>query len=208
MVTKHEIADLIIAQKSGGDASIQNKIDRREVYKYVDIVVGTLIAAEYEKNVARGSYSLNGDWVSTYDDVPIYESKKRKIKYAILPADLISLPGDRGLHMVAPQEDQSSPFIMIDGNSVGVFKDLEASYMPGKRTCYVEENRIYFPSLPTGCCAVLVKMIAGTDKLDEDKAIPIPAITRELLVQHVSALLETQVKWKTKMINDNNPNTA
>lgn len=207
MITKAKFADLIIAQKSGGPTGVQKKIDRREVYELVDVVVGSLIALEYEKARQRGDYQINGDWVSTYDEVPIYKSKKRNMKYAKLPAKLISLPGDRGLRMVAPQEDQSSPFIIIDGNSQHVFSTLESAYMPGKRTCFPEEDRIYFPNLPDSCCSVLVKMVAGTDHLGEDQPIPIPAITQEILFQHVSAILETQVRYKTKMINDNNPNT-
>lgn len=207
MVTKAQIADLIIAQKSGGDASVQNKIDRREVFALVDIVVGSLIDSEYQKALARGSYLINGDWVSSYDDVPLWESKKKKMRYAKLPAKLISLPGDRGVRMVAPQEDQTSPFILIDGNSRAVFKNLEAGYMPGKKTCFIEGDRIYFPQIDVRCCGVLIKMIAGTELLAEDAAIPIPAITTAMLFKEVSAILETQVRYKTKVVNDSNPNT-
>lgn len=208
MITKSQIADLIIAQKSGGDASVQNKIDPREVFKLVDIAVGALITAEYEKNAAKGNYLINGDWVSAYDDVPIYMSKKKAMKYALLPANLISLPGDRGVRMVAPQEDQLSPFILIDGNSRGVFKNLEAAYMPGKPTAFVEGNRIYFPNINPKCCAVLIKMIGGTELLSPDVAIPIPAISQSLLFTQVSKLLDPQVIFKTKLVNDSNPNTA
>lgn len=206
MVTKKQIADLIIAQKNGGNSTIYSKVDERDVFALCDIVVGALVAQEYERNRSQGNYTINSDWVSTYVNVPIYMSKSRKEKYALLPAKPISLPGCRAIRLVCPMEAQDDPFNLIDGNARGIYKNLEAGAL--KRVAYPEGNKIFFSDIPDKCCDVMVKMIAGTEGLDENVAIPIPGITQQKLYEEVSAMLETQVRYRTKMINDSNPNTV
>lgn len=205
MVSKKQIADLIIAQKSGGVSTVYGKIDERDVFALCDIAVGALVAAEYERNRAMGNYTINSDWISTYLEIPIFESKKRKEKYVLLPAKPISLPGARAVRLVCPMEAQDYPFYIIDGNARGVYKDLEAGAL--RHTCYPEGNKIFFTDIPDKCCEVMVKMIAGIEGLDENTAIPIPAITQKVLFEQVSAMLEVQVRYKTKLVNDSNPNT-
>jgi hypothetical protein len=208
MVSKKIIADLIIAQKSGGFATSQSKIDERDVFALVDIAVGALVDAEYRQNLAKGSYSINNSWISTYPEVQIYFSEVRKEKYVTLPVKPIELPGDRCIRLVCPTEDQSDMFVLVDNNAQGIFKELEAGNLSGLKVCYLEGDRIYFPGLTRNISKVMVKMLAGTDGLDENAPIPIPAITQKMLYEQVSALLETQVKYRTKMVSDSNPNTA
>lgn len=204
MTTKRLLAELVIMRLSAGNPSFASKLDARDIFAAIDIMIPSLIHAELKGNMKMGSFQINGAWYTAFENVKVYKSKSRKERYINLPARLVSLEADRGI-MIFPMEDQSWPFVITNNTSQSVFRNLEAGKIT--RTCYVEGNKVFFPTLDSRVKEVLVKMVGATDQLDEDDPLPVPAIMEDQLLEKLVAKFKEQVAYKEKKTNDSNVNT-
>jgi hypothetical protein len=208
MITKRSFAELIITDLSGGDISMRNKYDERDVFLKADMVIAQLIANEYStKKLAADAY-INGNYVKPFENVKPKFNNNRKESYFDLPAEMIALDNDKGLRQVSFMEGQDQPFIILGNGAVNTYDVLGTSSGLDTFEIYVEGPKVFIPKMPKGyACKLLVKMICSTSTLDPDELLRVPAQMEAVLYEMVMKMFGVNKATMNKQGNDSNPNT-
>lgn len=205
-ISKRNISDLLRDIKSGGDPTMEGKLHPTIIWKATETVFGGLIEAAMRQDQESNGYDLNGDWISSFKNVPVILDEDTDEMYSELPAQVISLKDDRGIHQVSEMKGQEHPFTRVANGSHAVFSILESHYLNTHVEYYIEGNRIVYRGLGIAVEKVLIKMVAGIAGLDPDSPIPIPASMEEELIRRVKDLLEEEKLTPQDKNNDTNPN--
>lgn len=208
MISKEQLADLVITNLSGGMQIDSVKFDNREFYQYISMGVSALINAELKPS--KGTFIADGSWIKAYPDVPIKWDDSRKVCYFDLPCPIINIESDMGLYAVCPMEDESTQHIITKKGALSVFKNLEAAYAgPYRFKCYVEGDRVIYPEMPETYVdnVLLVTLIPDPTGLADNDPINVPGTMIDRLVDLIIALSKGQVTFRNKTANDQNPNT-
>lgn len=199
---KAEILALIKSNKSGGYPDRVNKFDDRIIYKYIDLALQQSVEELLQKD-----NSLPDSLLKTF--YPFLQwDKEARVAFAKLPASILPLRDNRGLHWVSGRYDETSQWIQQGNGAQEVFADLEAGNVEGQ-TFYLEGKRLIFPKvLKTQVgIAIKVKIVCGMNGYAADDEITIPS-TPVRFVDMVLRMLEAQRLTPEKVSNDGNPNTA
>jgi hypothetical protein len=202
-ITKNNLSDLIRDIKLGGDPTMAGRFHPTMIWKAADTVIGSLIEASMFKSKDSNGYDINGDWISTYGSVPVLNDTDRDEKYSVLPAQVISLKQNRGLHRISEMKNREDAYVQVPNGSHDIFSILDVHYHVNKTEFYLEGNKIFYRNIGVQVDKVLIKMVAGIANLDSDAPIPVPSILEEELVTRVINLLGIENQDKG---NDNNSN--
>lgn len=206
-ITKNELSELVRDLKSGGDSSIGGKYHPTIIWKLADIVIGGLIEESMFKSSDSNGYEINGDFITPFKNVPVVTDPDTLEQYSVLPAPLISLKNNRGLHRVSEMQNTEDAFTQVPNGSHDVFSILDVHYLIEKTECYLQSNRIYYRNLRPTVDVVLIKMVAGVSALDNDAPIQIPSIVEDKFLQRILDLLDEPKSAIQDKYNDNNQNT-
>lgn len=204
-ITKKELSDFIRDVKLGGDPTLEGKLHPTMIWKAADIIIGNAIEQAMFKTDDSNGYQIDGDFLSTYT-APVLEDITRGEMYSIIPAPIISLKQNRGMHRVSEVKNKTNAFAQISNGANDVFSILDVHYVTTKTRFYLEGNRMYYIELRPTVKTVLIKMVAGISALDPDDEIPIPAIMEKDFIQSVMDMLMEEKITPQDKNNDNNPN--
>jgi len=187
-LTKKELSELIQELKGGGDQGPSTKYHDTVVWKVADICQATVVTIAFRENQKLGGYDVNGDWISTFENVPVCFSENRNEYYSDLPAGIISLPNNRGLRMVSPMGNQADKFNIDRSGGDALWAELEAGSEGSD--VYIEGSKLFYRNLSKFIAknGVLVKMVRNISGLDEDDLIPIPSGYEEMFLAKVMDL--------------------
>ena len=205
-LTKRELSEYIRDVKFGGDPTMEGKLHPAIIWKTADIVVGRLIEAAMFKTSDSNGYEIDGDFISVFKNVDVEDDSDTDEKYSVLPAPLISLKNNRGLHRVSEMKNVDNAFSLVPNGSHDIFSILDVHYLNKKTEVYLQGDRIYYRNLRPTVNKVLIKMVAGISALDNDAPIPIPSIMEDEFVQRVSDILTEQKITPQDKQNNSNPN--
>lgn len=209
MITKREFAELIITELTGGDITMRNKYDERDVFRLADMAIAQMIAEEHKMKKAQSDSYINGNYVKPFENVEVKWNEVRKKSYFDLPAEMIGLDNDTGLRQVSYMDGETLPFKIIANGSEHIWDTLQVSSGDGAMNCYVEGQVVIIPDMPKNySCKLLVKMICSTSTLGPDELLRIPAQGELDLYERVLKLFGVQQKQPQKVSNDSNPNTT
>lgn len=198
--TRKELTEIVNELLSGGDNPVDNKIHIGIVTEVADVVRVTLIEEAYRKD---SDFDINGDFVSSFSDVPVKEDTGRGEKYSDLPAPLISLRDNMGLRQVSAMKDQKTSFTLIPNGAIATRAGLEVESLNKHNRMYIEKGRIYYLGIGN-VDKVLVKMVVPIRDLGDDDIIPIPAAYEDMFLEKVLAYIGNgSPQDKT---NNSNPN--
>ena len=212
MLTKNEIADLVIEGLAGGAAPDSRKWHRGVLRKMVDTVLSEAIGKLISSKVSEGNYSVESTWIKAFEKVYIKYDSARGQCYVDFPARIISLEQNRGLREVRfPNESVAAePFQIIDGLAQTALSQLECSILSdGNYFAAVEGDRIYFPNMSylfsERKAYLRIKMICGSDGYSNSEPLPIPDELANTVVMKTIAAFEPQRRQPMKVTNDKNP---
>ena len=203
-ITKRELSDLIRDAKFGGDP-VLGKIHPTIIWKNADIVVGKFIESAMFKTSGSNGYEINGDFITT-KTAPVKFDEDREEYYSILPAQVISLKKNRGLHRISELKNKENAFTQVGNGSNDIFAILDVHYLNSKTEFYQEGDKIYYRNIGVTVKKVLIKMVAGISDLDPDALIPIPASMEDDFIQRIKDILTEPRVFPQDKNNDNNPN--
>ncbi len=206
--TKLQFADLAISLKSGGAVSTASKFDRREVYKFIDIGLGSLLGSQYLNMWLQGEKNLNGDWITPFPYIPVKKDEARDDFYSDIPVQLISLTDERGMVSIQKMKGDADEFVPLKNGQWETIKNLETGFIKNKIFYYIENNKIRYKNLYDGdkCGPLLFKMVCGAGSLEEDQFLPVAGELEYQLVQIVLGLMDVEGGSQQKKINDGNAN--
>jgi len=211
MLTKRQIAEVIIIQKSGGRPSSENNIDQRDVYAVVDQIVAQMIATDIELQLrGKRNFSIDSTWTKTFPKVIIQYDKTLGCCYIDLPASRIAASGDRDICMVTWPQSLDHPFPMMAQSSQSAWSNLEAAFY-GERvySYYPDGERLIFNKMPRRFKGqkLLVTMVAGIDGYGPDETLPIPEKFAQDVIERTANFFNVQIATRSKVTNDTNVNT-
>lgn len=207
MITKRNIADIVKSDLSGGDPSDDSKFHKAMIYKRTEMVLNTLMMQNFIEHRNENSYDIDGVFVVPFPDVTVQYDAKRDEKFSDLPGRVVSLPDGRGIRSVTLPQEKGTPFIAMANGQAEMMSLLEAGNLGGKRSYYIEQNRIYYKNVADSINEVFIRMVVSVENLRPDEAIPIPAAYEDKLVEMVKQRMMIKYQTPEDKYNDNNPNT-
>lgn len=196
---KNELLALVKHSKSGGYPDRVNKFDDRIIYKYIDLALQQSIE-EYLK-----TDRLNDSLLKTFYPFLKWD-KDRRVATAKLPASILPLPNNKGLHWVSGRFDETTSWIQQSNGAQEVFADLEAGNIENQ-TYYLEGKTLIFPKILKTQCGIpiKVKIVCGINGYSGDEDIQIPS-TPVRFVDMVMRLMESQRLTPQAVANVGEPN--
>lgn len=211
MLTKRQIAETIILQKSGGRPSTENNIDERDVFSVVDMLIAQMIATDLEMQLrTKGNFSIDSSWTRTFPSVVIQYDKSLGTCYIDLPASRIAISNDGDIRQVCWSQSPDAPFPMMAEASQSAWSQLEAvAYSDGTYPFYPDGDKLRFVKMPKRYKGkkLLVRMVAGVDGYEPDDVLPIPEKFAQDLIERTAAFFQVQISTRSKVTNDSNVNT-
>lgn len=204
-----QLIDLIIDRLAGGDApqELKGKHHPEIIRKHISLVYDYLInTVVYPQAVRNNNLGYLDPYVKTYLGVEIQEDSDRDEKYSDIPSAYISLPMNRGIRMISPEQGQHKPFLYRDNNSSRLYSNLDVDIVYDEVRFYVEANKVFYskhisPLMNT----VLMKLIVPFEEMDDDDEVNIPTGFGKAIVDMVvDSMLGKPLE---KYTNDNNSNT-
>lgn len=211
MITKEIIAERVLKAVSGGSIISYRKLDPREIYESIETNRNAIM-----QEIVLGGGVLDGEFVTTFKNVPILDDPETALRFSIMPTKLISFADGGGIRQISPMKNQGLNFIRINGNTQGMFAPLESSKLQGRIGFYPERTkvgtdqsiRVVYKGCPFQYKDVLMKVIASSYDFDEDEALPIPAAFEEKLVTMVIQSFAMNIGMPIDVKNDSEPETT
>lgn len=142
-----------------------------QAYAYV-------VRTNWWTNKNQGENDINGNFIYAFDDNDILLDSSKDLYYSIIPSTFLgNIPHEMGIPHVSYMQSLTKPFIRLTNGMPALFQGLQSSNFDGYDNFYVENNRIYLPSIDTStsCTAkLLIKLVVALEGLDEQTEISIP----------------------------------
>lgn len=204
MITKKVLAEKILRRVFGGDIPSTRPFDERDVYLEAETCRNYLI----EKYLNLYGEDIQGEFISTYEDVPVLRNEARKRFYSVMPAQLVSARSTRnisGIRQVSGVQEEYDVFVPLKSGDLSIFKGLEASGLQCQIGYWIEGDKLFYENMPPDFTGktVMVKMISSIYALDEDEYIPIPASVEAELEDMLFERLLRMYETKEDRIPDN-----
>ena len=198
MITLNQIASKVIRRLSGGNQSKDSTIDRREVIVAIRNAMNQMLKLELlQKRGQAGDKTLPAQYIATYESLVIVKDTTQEKYTTTIPDSFLSLPYNRGVHVVHKFGEPRTQFIRRNQPYVSNF--IRASKLQGNQGYSVEGNKIVwdqpFTSNLRKSDKVTVKLvIAAPENIGIDDALPIlPEQTGEIENMAMQAIDVTRI---------------
>jgi len=136
MIQKKQYTEQVIHRLTGGDpnAAQLSRFHPNMVDKEIDAAYESILNSLFHNNVRGSDYSLFDAYTKWYyapKDFVVEEDTIRKEKYIELPVPPIVInPGNLGIRIVCPREDQTSQFAPIENNTILYKHRIKNNHFP------------------------------------------------------------------------------
>lgn len=216
MITKGQFTEQVIHRLCGGDPSAEqlNRFHPNIVDKEIDMAYESILNGLFHNNVRGADFSLFDAYTKTYisprDFVLEFDDDRQEYFFTLPVPPIVINPGNLGIRMICPREDQSDQFAPIDNNALVVFNELEVGSISETSTYYMEGQKAYLNFLGGYTSKMLIKMVPTYSYLEDDDMISIPEMmtksgmitVEDMVVQRLLGMPPTDLR------NDNNPTPA
>lgn len=199
MITLKELAWLIIREASGGDPSHDSPYGERTVIKKIKMHLNHALKVERFGRMNLGDKSAMPMFIYTYEDIEV--DKTGDYPTLMLPEFFIDLPHNKGIHMIAPDDDPHCPYIRR--NNQGVSRKLECGKLLGEAGWWQEGYKVFLaPTEKVRDKATVKLILVGPDALSDNSPLP---ITPDMLPPMIEAIKAELLQQPAQdVINDNN----
>lgn len=183
------------------------KYNVKDIWLLIDSCLGEIIVLDYYNNKRQ----LKDGWIKPFRKKLKWDCSYEKA-YIPLPARVISLDDDAGLHEIAPVFDVTTPWILQKNGAAGVFSSLESANVgPGRFVCRMEGNRVWvdgFKEYDIDNCVVVIRMVSSITGYKDNEQLLVPDTMMEgRLLDAIAKRLDEVRQTAEKEITDGNPNT-
>lgn len=181
--------------KSGGDVSMYNKMDRRDFLLYIEAGIDELIHSEIKEN---NNPFIDGSFLSTFVGTIDWDNH-REVGYIKVDDGILNVGGGFGLMVTSIDGTENYGTLPVGGHSI------YASVMPSIKSVSLEGNTLIFSGIGKSKkgCKVMIKAITGSTSKD----MAISTMYKAKLIEIVLRLSDGQRAGILKQTIDNNSNT-
>lgn len=199
MITLNQLSTEVIRTMSGGDQSIESKIQRREVIVRIRQVLNEMLKVELLNHRSEGTRLPVSQYIGTYPGLVVQEVGDQK--HLELPETFLGLPYNKGIYALYPDNRPKSQ--IIRRNNPYVSNGLASKYLEGSEGYWTEGFKVYFDDPEFSHKKVTAKLvIAAPDTIGKDDPLP---ITPEMQSQAIRAVTQDMMLQKAipeDQIND------
>jgi hypothetical protein len=203
MITLKVIAEQVKRMLEGGDPSDDSQLDIREVGLAVQQVRNEIISAKIENAINKGRLTLDGAYLTVFNNIPIQYDSNRDVFYSDIPFQYASLPHDMGVYRVALMQDRFNDFVRIPSGGAFMFNSMETFRETNHKLYELKGSRIEYLDVTLKNKEVLIEGVALVEDFEEDNDIGIPADIQAMVVARSVELLSTQKQIPQDKVNDN-----
>lgn len=153
-------------------------VDRQTLIAAVQDSLGIIAKQNWFENKSDGVTEVDGSLIFTFGKTsPLTPAQDADTDmYCItIPSSSVALPNGYGINMVSFMKGQTSPFVMINSGSVGLWSRVKAGVLGGSQTYFVEGTKMYFPKMTAATAGnILLKMVAAFAEIDVRAELNIP----------------------------------
>lgn len=215
LYTLNALAEQVIRIIQNHRPTQENKVDKREVARYMRGIAAELIRGRWFEMKNAGEVNQLGHiYMAEFDDVDVQEDDKG-VCYIDLPAIPESLPDETGIQNIQPatgKPEKDIPMVPIPMNARIVINNLPVSGLQNRWGFEWRRNIVRFTEqegertlLKEGIKKVRVDMITvGPEDVEDDAPFPIPSDQFPGLVTKTLAIFGISVDEKAlDLLNDN-----
>jgi len=202
MTTLNSIAHLIKDRLAGGNSSVDNQLDERDIIIRIRQVINQVLRISFFENMGIGDRNASNLYIVSYE-VSIMEDTAEKYKYIKLPDVLANLPYNKGIHSMHPKGSPDET--LIRANNHYVTRNLRSSQMEGKPAYFLEGDRLVMrkKNWKSSWTKMIVKLkLAAPDKFGLDDPLPVYADQISQVVEIVTTYFAPPVIQD--VLNDGN----
>lgn len=195
---KRQMAEQILKVLEG-QPSKDNKYTINEIELMVEQQYAYQIKVSLFSSYKVGEAINPGQYVVTFEDVPVKTSITRKRDYIDLPARFVDLPGGRGLWSIGPMGNDYDKFIPLKLGSANFSKVYNVPFLQDNVGFELEGLRAYFTKdlIVNNLTSCLVQLVTPADP-----NFNIPADFDMSVIQGVLTLLG--IEKEPDNVSDNN----
>lgn len=205
--TLYKIAEQAQRRIAGGQPSADTAVKIQELILAAQQVYAQIVKTNLFENRREGEYDVNGAFIYTFKDVPVYYDSNLELYYAEMPSTYIALPNEMGIAQVSSMKSQFKNFVRVNQNFLSQSYGLKISGLLGNKGYWSENNKLYFVNMDklNANDNVLIKLVVALDNIDpyEDE-IGLPPEVAQQIVQMLYQMfvpVENQIPEDT--INNN-----
>lgn len=205
-MTLRNIADLLIHDLSGGVASKDSTLDRRDIIMKARGYLNTLLKPIYFEKKNEGDNSPISQAIYSYE-LSLEEEAGTKQKYLTIPDVYMALPFNKGINRLYVKGNPNRDFVIQ--HNPGISGTLPHTKLKNIQFCYIEGMKI---KMGKGCTAkkadklILQIINIAPDALGEND--PLPIIPEQLA--DLNKMLKSDyapfLQIPADMANNENPN--
>lgn len=186
--TLYKIAEQVQRMISGGQPSSDTAVKIQELIIAVQQSFATVVKATLFQNKAEGEYDINGAFIYSFDDVPVYYDTNKQLYYSDLPSTYVALPNEMGIVQIASMKSQFKSFVRVNPNFLAQSYGLKIAGLLGNKGYWAENNKVYYVNMDklNANSNVLIKLVVALDSLDpyEDE-IGLPPEVQDMIITAV-----------------------
>lgn len=121
-----QLAEDIFRIYSGGDPADESGLELADFEDAVQSARAFKIKIDYWNSArVEGERVINQSWLENFDSIPVVQNATTKAYYSVLPKQVFGdLPKGRGLYLICPIQDFTSPFMPMTIGEQWLFSTL------------------------------------------------------------------------------------
>lgn len=204
MRTLKSIAFVVKDDLAGGDATIDQYLDERDIMIFARAKMNELLKLQFYQNKQDGDNLNIPIYLATYNSVAVAANGTTGFREASLPEGYVGMPYAQGIHHVSPMADLTKD--IIPNNNYHVNRDLDMAYMELNPSYRTEGLKLIFSERNwnvSWTSVQIILLIAAPATIGESDSLP-------LLPDQEAALILSCKEHFRKLVpvdalNDGNP---
>jgi hypothetical protein len=205
--TLYKIAEQAQRRIAGGQPNRDTAVKIQELIIAAQQAYAQIVKINLFENRRAGEYDVNGAFIYTFKDVPVFYDSNLELYYADLPSTYIALPHEMGIAHVSSMKSQFKNFVRVNPNFLSQSYGLKISGLLGNKGYWAENNKIYFVNMDklNANDNVLLKLVVALDNIDpyEDELGVPPEIADQIVQMVFEKYVTMQVNLPEDTINNN-----
>ncbi len=169
MVSKRQIAEVVLNRVNGGKINRDSKITIRQAMFAVGEARNLVILQKLQQNKREYSeWDVPYDIVSQYTVKPEYDEDRCEW-YVDMPAKVLALHRGLGIYSVFQEGFESMDFVPQSLGSVSMYAGLGADSMEGQRTYYPLGDKLILlnSTLDKECVNIILRLVVNSHSLGD-----------------------------------------
>lgn len=159
----------------------------QEYITAINQAYGIAVKKSFFEGKNDGVSEIDGAFIYTFKNIDVVLDDDLKMYYAIMPGGYVDLPHELGVQSISTMQSSDKPFVRLQTQQWAMMQNLKMSQLEGERPYYIENNRIYLPTIVAAdnVDKLLIKLSVSLDALEPNEVINIPADTQAFIVNMV-----------------------